>query len=323
MSVVKEIMNMNKLNVTLAILVSAVMGVNAQTPAFSPVVGYQVQSFSAGNTVHTVTFVKPNLFQGVASSKTESSLVVSGATFGNYGLVDGSPTHYAKILDGPLVGYVFDIISSTSTSIVVDGSLATAGTTPKFLVREHIRLADVFATSTGLSDGSDTFTLFNADGSSSTVALRAANDSPSGWINVVTEQPMNPVIYPNQGFLLTTANSGTFTVAKNVESTPTVVPLYAGAVNLVSRASPGSNVLSPVQLGIGNAMSVGSDTIEWWSTDGSLASQDVGLCAGADGFINVVTEAPTASTLNGNTVLNVTVIQNTTFTVPAPYTPTN
>jgi len=318
---VKEIMNMKKLNIALAIFVATVMAGKAQTGT-SPVVGYQVQSFSAGNTVHTVTFVKPNLFQGVASSKTASSLVVSSATFGNYGLVDGSPTHYVKILDGPLTGYVFDVISSTSTSIVVDGSLATVGATPKFLVREHIRLADVFATSTGLSDGSDTFTLFNDDGSS-TVALRAANDSPSGWINVVTEQPMNPVIYPNQGFLLTTANSGTFTVAKNVESTPTVVPLYAGAVNLVSRASPGSNVLSPVQLGIGNAMSVGSDTIEWWSTDGSLASQDVGLCAGADGFINVVTEAPTASTLNGNTVLNVTVIQNTTFTAPAPYTPTN
>ena len=312
-------MNMKKLNVALAILATVAMAGNAAT---SPVVGYQVQNFSAGNTVHTVTFVKPDLFQGLASSKTGTSLVVSSATFGNYGLVDGAPTHYVKILDGPLVGCVFDIISNTATSIVVYGDLSTAGTTPRFLVRPHVRLADVFTTSTGLSDGSDTFTLFNGDGSS-TVALRAANDSPSGWINVVTEQPMNPVIYPNQGFLLTTVNAGTFTVANNVESTPTVVPLFAGAVNLVSRGSPGSSDLTAVQLGIGNNMSVGSDTIEWWSTDGSLVSQDVGLCAGADGFINVVTEAPTASTLSGNTVLNVTVIQNTTFTAPAPYTPTN
>ena len=313
----KEIMNMKKLNVALAILVTAVMAGNAQSNSTVPV-GYQVQSFDAGNTIHTVTFVKPDLFQGLASSKTESSLVVSSATFGDYGLVDGSPTHYVKILDGPLTGYVFDVISNTATSIVVDGSLATAGTTPRFLVRQHIRLADVFATSTGLSDGSDTFTLFNSDGSS-TVALRAAGDSPTGWLNVVTEAPMNPVIYPNQGFLLTTVNSGTFTVADTVESTPTVVPLYAGAVNLVSRSNPSSGNLSPIELGIGNNMSAGSDTVEWLSNTGSLASLDVGLYAGSDGFVNVVTEAETASTVGSNTVLNVTVVQDTTFTAPAPY----
>ena len=150
---------MKKLNVTLAILVAAVMAGNAQTSVTSEIVGYQVQSFSAGNTVHTVTFVKPDKFNGLASSKTASSLTVSSASFPNYGLDSGIPTHYVKILDGPLAGYVFDVISSTSTSIVVDGNIATAGTTPRFLVREHIRLADVFATSTGLSDGSDTFTL--------------------------------------------------------------------------------------------------------------------------------------------------------------------
>jgi len=321
LSLVKEIMYMKKLNLAFAILLTAVMAGNA-APAYSDVAGYQVQSFPKGNTVHTVTFVKPNLFQGVASSKTDTSLIVTTATFGSYGLVDGSPTHYVKILDGPLVGYVFDIISSTSTAIVVDGNLGTAGTTPKFLVREHIRLADVFATSTGLSDGSDTFTLFNSDGSS-TVALRAKNESPSGWIDVLTEQPKNPVIYPNQGFLLTTANSGTFTFAKNVETTPTVVPLYARVVNLVSRASPGSNVLTPGELGMGNAMAPGTDTIEWWRADGSLASQDVGLWAGPEGFIDVLTEAPKITPLDGNTVLNVTVVRDTVFTAPAPYTPAN
>jgi len=320
MSEVKEIMNMKKLNVTLAILVAAVMAGNAQTVT-SGVVGYQVQSFSAGNTVHTVTFVKPDKFNGVASSKTASSLIVTGASFSNYGLVGGIPTHYVKILNGPLAGYVFDVISSTSTSIVVDGNIATAGTTPRFLVREHIRLADVFATSTGLSDGSDTFTLFNDNGTS-TVALRAANDSPSGWLDPVTEQPMNPVIYPGQGFLLTTAASGTFTVAQTVESTPTVVPLYVGAVNLVSRASPGSDSISLVSSGLGANMASGSDTVEFWSNNGSLASQEVALAVGTDGFVNPITEAPTVGTLQGGTVVNVTVTQNSTWMAPAPYTST-
>ena len=115
---------MKKLNLSLAILISAVMAGHATT-ATSDIVGYEVQNFNAGNTVHAVTFVKPDLFKGVASSKTASSLTVSGAAFGNYGLVSGSPTHYVKILDGALAGYVFDVISSTSTSITVDGNLST------------------------------------------------------------------------------------------------------------------------------------------------------------------------------------------------------
>jgi len=321
MSVVKGNMNMKKLNLALAIFVTAVMAANAQisTNTTTPV-GYEIQSFQSGNTVHAVTFVKPNLFQGKAISKTPSSLTVSGGSFGNYAPTDGLPTHYVKILDGPLVGYVFDIASNTSTSIVIDGTgLASAGSTPTFLVRQHIRLSDVFETSTGLSDGSDTFTLFNNDGTS-TVALRAANDSPSGWLDPVTEQPMNPVIYPGQGFLLTTANSGTFTIAKTVESTPTVVPLYVGAVNLVSRASPSSQSMSLVSSGLGANMASGSDTVEFWTNDGSLASQEVALSVGVDGFVNPITEAPSVGTLAGGTVVNVTVTQNSTWTAPAPYT---
>jgi hypothetical protein len=317
LSLVKEIMNMKKLNLAFAILVTAVMAGNAAT---SPVVGYQVQNFSAGNTVHTVTFVKPDLFQGVASSKTGTSLVVSGATFGNYGLVDGSPTHYAKILDGPLVGYVFDIISSTSTSIVVDGDLSTAGSTPRFLVRPHVRLADVFATSTGLTDVNDTFTLFNSDGTS-TVGLRLGTDSPTGWISPSTEQPINPIIYPGQGFLLTTASSGTFTYANHVDTTQTAVPLFPGTVNLVSRASPASNSLQLVDSGMSLNMTPVSDTVEFWTNDGSLGTVDVALSLGADGFVNPATEAPTTTSLLANAVVNVTVSAPTVWLAPAPYTP--
>ena len=319
LSLVKEIMNMKKLNVTLAILVAAVMAGNAQSSSTIPV-GYQVQSFSAGNTVHTVTFVKPNLFQGVASSKTASSLIVSSATFGNYGRVDGSSTHYVKILDGPLTGYVFDVISNTSNSIVVDGSLATAGTTPKFLVRQHIRASDVFATSTGFTDVQDTFTLFNSDGST-TVGLRLGTDSPTGWISPATEQPINPVIYPGQGFLLTTASSGTFTYANTVDTTPTAVPLYPRTVNLVSRASPASNSMGLAASGIGLNMTPVSDTVEFWTNNGSLATEDVALSLGVDGFVNPATEAPTTTPLLANAVVNVTVSAPTVWLAPAAYTP--
>ena len=310
---------MKKLNLSLAILALAAMSVNAQS-ATTGVVGYQVQNFNAGNTVHTVTFVKPDLFMGVASSKTTSSLIVSGAAFGSYGPVSGSPTHYVKILDGALNGYVFDVISNTSTSIIVDGSLTTAGTTPKFLVRQHIRLADVFATSTGLTDVNDTFTLFNSDGTS-TVALRLGSDSPTGWISPATEEPINPIIYPGQGFLLTTASSGTFTYANSVDTTQTAVPLYPGTVNLVSRASPDSNSMSLVDSGMGLNMTPVNDTVEFWTNNGSLSSIDVALSLGVDGFVNPATEAPTTTPLLANAVVNVTVSTPTVWMAPAAYTP--
>ena len=312
---------MKKMNVALAILVTAVMAGHAATGT-SDVVGYQVQSFNAGNTVHTVTFVKPDLFRGLASSKTANSLVVSTATFGNYGLVDGSPTHYVKILDGPLTGYVFDVISNTATSIIVDGNLATAGATPKFLVREHIRASDVFATSTGFTDVQDTFTLFNSDGTT-TVGLRLGTDSPTGWISPATEQPINPVIYPGQGFLLTTASSGTFTYANTVDTTPTAVPLYPRTVNLVSRASPGSNSMELASSGIGLNMTPVSDTVEFWTNDGSLGTIDVALSLGVDGFVNPATEAPTTTPLLANAVVNVTVSAPTVWLAPPVYTPSS
>ena len=58
LSEVKEIMNMKKLNVTLAILVAAVMAGNAQTVS-SDVVGYVNQTFAAGSD----TIVVPQLLR--------------------------------------------------------------------------------------------------------------------------------------------------------------------------------------------------------------------------------------------------------------------
>ena len=54
---------------------------HAQTTSYSDVVGYNQMSFPAGNSAHTATFVKANVFQGAATSRTANSLTVSSATF--------------------------------------------------------------------------------------------------------------------------------------------------------------------------------------------------------------------------------------------------
>ena len=65
-------------------------------------------------------------------------------------------------------------------------------------------------------------------------------------------------------------------------------------------------------------MEPGSDTVEFLATNGSLASSGVYLWAGTDGFIDALSEMPTSVTVGSSQVLNVTVIQPTTWKVSPP-----
>ena len=121
--------------------------------------------------------------------------------------------------------------------------------------------------------------------------------------------------------VLTTVGSGNFTFQGSVESTPTVSPLFPGAVNLVSLGNPSATSKSIQALGLGQNMAPGSDTVEFFSTNGSLSSAGVYLWAGTDGFIDAVTEAPAANNVQGSQVLNVTVVSPTSWKSEAPYTP--
>jgi len=293
---------------------------HAQTTSYSDVVGYNKLSFPAGNSAHTATFVKANVFQGAASSRTGTTLTVSSASFGSLAPAGGLPTHYVKITSGAMQGYVFDILSNTATSVTVDGSLSTAEATPSFVIRPHVKASDLFVGNTSLAPGSDTLTLFNENGTS-TVFLWVGSDSSTGWIDPITEAIADGVVYPGQGFILTTVGSGNFTFQGSVESTPTVSPLFPGAVNLVSLANPSSASKALQAIGLGSNMAPGSDTVEFFSTNGSLSSTGVYLWAGTDGFIDAVTEAPAANNVQGSQVLNVTVVSPTTWKAEAPYTP--
>jgi hypothetical protein len=184
-----------------------------------------------------------------------------------------------------------------------------------------VKASDLFKNNTSLSIGSDTLTLFNANGTS-TVLLWVGSDSSTGWVDPVSEAEVDAVVYPGQGFILTAVTGGTFNYQGIVETTPTVIPLFAGAVNLVSPANPSTGSKSLQLLGLGDNMAVGSDTVEFWSTNGSLASSGVYLWAGgADGFVDAITEAPASASVATSEVLNVTVFQPTTWKSPAPLTP--
>ena len=294
---------------------------HAQTTSYSEVVGYNTLSFPAGNSVQSATFIKPSIFQGAATSKTSNSLTVSSASFGSLGPVSGLPTHYVKITSGAMEGYVLDILSNTSTSVTVDGSLADSGATPSFVIRPHVKASDLFSGNTSLAAGLDTLTLFNDNGTS-TVLLWVGSDSATGWVDVATEAPIDGVVYPGQGFLLTTNGSGSFRFQGTVETTPTVVPLFPGAVNLVTRGSPGTAGLALQSSGLGQNMSPGLDTVQFLSADGQLSSESVYIWAGlSDGFVDVVSEAPASVSVASAQVLNVTVVSPATWKADPPINP--
>jgi len=295
-------------------------GVLAQSTVSTPIVGFNTLSFPSGNSTHAATFVKGNVFQGVATSKTTTSLTVSSASFGSLGPVGGLPTHYVKITSGAMEGYVLDILSNTSTAVTVDGSLATAEATPSFVIRSHVKASDLFAGNSSLSAGLDTLTAFNADGTSS-VLLWVGTDSATGWVDTLTEAAADAVIYPGQGFVLTAANSGNFRFQGTVENTPTVVPMFPGAVNLVTLASPSTGSRALQTSGLGANMASGLDTVEFWSQDGSLASTAVYLWADSTtGFVDAVTEEVATKNIGASEIMNVTVSSPTTWKSSSPLT---
>jgi len=126
LSLVKEIINMKKLNVVLAILVAAVMAGNAQSTI---PVGYVTTTLAAGSdTIIAPQVFRPSEFTGAVSSVTGSAgsatLVISGATFTagqyQYNSTTQKNTYFALVTSGTLVGATFIITSNNASSVTVN-----------------------------------------------------------------------------------------------------------------------------------------------------------------------------------------------------------
>jgi uncharacterized protein (TIGR02597 family) len=164
LSLVKEIMNMKKLNVTLAILVAAVMAGNAQTVT-SDVVGYVNQTFAAGSdTIVVPQLLRPAEFAGAVSSVSVSggnaTLVCPGATFSansfQYAATTQPKRYFASVTSGTLTGTGFLVVSNGTGDITVslDGLTATSADITGIVVHPLWTLNTLFPA----SDANVTFT---------------------------------------------------------------------------------------------------------------------------------------------------------------------
>lgn len=304
------------------LLVAGLMAANLHSQTVStPVVGFTKSNFASGTTGLGVGFIKSDVYSGVASSVTATTLTASAASFGSFGPVGGLPSHYVEIKSGPLQGLVADIVSNTGTVLTVDGNLASiAGSTPSFSVRPHQKVSNLFAGNSSLSDYVDTVTLYNSDGTST--ALLRDSSSATGWVDPVSFAVADAIVYPGQAFLLNAAGSGNVTFSGVVKTTPTLIPLYANGVNYVTAGNPGSNPALQSS-GIGTNLAGYVDTVATFRTDGSFGENSNFLWAGGtDGFIDPVTFSPvTGATLPGTGAILVNVSADANWKAPAPYTP--
>ena len=303
-------------------LLATSLFLDAQTVS-TPIVGFEKKTFPAGTTGHGVGFVKAAIFQGTATSSTANSLSVNGASFtaNQFAPVSGLPSHYIQITSGSQTGLVVDIIGNSSTDLsVASGDLTNVSGTPSFVIRPHLRVSSLFEGNSDLVDYTDTVTIYNSDGTVSTLLRDSA--SPTGWLDSTTFNASDSVIYPGQAFLLSTSGTGSFTSTGVVNPTQTVIPIYAGFVILVSISNP-SNGKNIQNINLGANLVDYTDTVGLFSSDGSLAQDTSLIWAGAsDGFLDSTSFSPAAGvTAGGTSAIIVNASSDTTWVQASPLSP--
>lgn len=293
----------------------------AQTVVSTPIVGFYKKTFPAGGSLQTVALLKAVSYQGSASSVSGAVLSVSspGWASNQFAPANGLPAYYVEITSGSRAGYIYDILSNGSASVtVVDSDVANAGSSPSFLIRAHTKISDVYATATNLTDYNDQITVYNSDGTNTT--LLRDSSTTTGWLDATTFVESDAVVYPSQGVVLSTGASGQLTVTGSVKTTPTVVPLYANQVNIVSLANP-SDVTKDVQtINLGTNLIEFNDQVGTYSSDGSLGQTNTLLWAGgAEGFYDATTfSIASGVNITGTEPVIVTAGSNSIWTVTSP-----
>jgi uncharacterized protein (TIGR02597 family) len=305
---------------------------HAQSVATNPV-GYNMLTLPAGNNVRVNTFVQATVFQGTASAVTSASnslITLSGSatalTSGSYNEVNGEPTYYVEILDtGSAQGLIADIVSNGTNTVTVDTNLIPFGTstTCSFLIRPHTTLSSLFPASTAqLTAYTDSIKLFFPDNSSVSYLFTGTG---TGWVNAGTFAAAGAqIIYPGQGFIISTGSAETVPVTGYVKPGPTQVPLYAGAINLVGTVNPvisGTQTLS--NFNFPSIFTAYSDSVKLFSDTGALQSPGSYLSSGTN-MINAGTFVNSDSvTVNPSNAVIVSVGQSKNWVMPSFYTSGN
>ena len=299
--------------ITLAVALCA--GSFSLSAATSDVVGAESFTIAAGNVLLAPAFTHPIDLQAASTGLVEgagtTSISVGGLVAGAFDESPIYPLYYLEVLDGAGASYVFDVISNTGTEVVVSGLLNTdfgvvAG--DSVAIRKHMTIADLTAGSD--CQLFDAVTFYNSDNTSDTLFLTGI-----GWsIDFGTTDNDDRPIYPGSGIVTGFAGVRTFTTSGSVKPTPTQVPVYAGATNVIG-------TLIPVETGIANVgleTSLASfDAIGVYPPTGSFGAPTTYFNTASGMSSDFVTE--TTDTIDGKLGFVGTVAADLYWLVPAGY----
>jgi len=302
----------------------------AQSVATNPV-GYNVFNLPAGNSLRVNTFVQPTAYQSTAASyvsgTTPGTSVVtisssgSALTSGTYNAGSSGPIYYMEVLTtGSAQGLIVDVISNGTNTITVNANLANFGVTQttSFCIRPHTTLASLFPANCGLTSV-DSVKLFFPNNTSQVFSFTGSGD---GWAfgNVDVG---GQIIYPAQGFIITTQGAESVSIMGYVKPGPTIVPLYAGALNAVGTVNPmlsGTQTLStynlPAALGL-------FDTAKVFTDDGTLSCPQGAYVYNGTAMVDGSGNNVGSTTVNPGDSLVVNVQNNEYLTLPSFYTSGN
>jgi len=273
---------MKKLNVSLAILVTAVMAGNAQTTVSSDIVGYQTKTISTGLNSVGLPLLKSDLVKTTATSVAGNSISLSGET--NFGAkLNSAKSYYVEVYSGTLKGDRFDVdvagsIAAANGGVVVNPSsgnntmpVASIGdnlNNASIAVREHISIADLEAMLSAPATATTSFATSDSIGFTEAGALVFYTKKIDGsWKRVGSPSDFSTkIIPPGVGvFIKKIGSAVTLTQVGNVRENDFARPLTT-QLSLVAPAYPVD--LTAVDLGI----VPGSGATDW--TGGSVATGD-------------------------------------------------
>jgi hypothetical protein len=211
---VKEIMNMKKLNVTLAILVAAVMAGNAQTVSTEPV-GYVTVKIIAGTgTAKKLSYVSLPLLEkdlpitgktrGTLTGVTPTTLTDSTAGWTAGALSAPNAPYLIAITSGTAAGRTFHIASNASTGGAV-GAAASANTGTTVTI-------STLDTGSGISDlvsagvaAGDSYEIYGCD----TLSSALGSPSTTGVVSGASSSAADTVVVVVNGTASTYFHNGT------------------------------------------------------------------------------------------------------------------
>ena len=295
---------------------------SAQTTATTDPVGAMTLTIPAGSVMVGSVFVNQPLYEGYASSFSESGETTTvgfeNTPFTGIDLSSGEfPNYYLEVTSpSDVEGYSFDIASNTDSSITVYGLLSSdfsVSNNDSLVVREHVSLGQIFDDSgDDLVAGSDSVRFFQSDGSSVTFTYAGNGIWTSNFVSDQSDYP----VYPGGGFITSFGNSVSTIVSGNVKMNATQVPLYSNAINLVSLGSPLNSTLGDSDLA--QYLQLGSDSIRVMEKDGSFQQSGVYYAATTEIMTEDFATSANSTVIEGWLGFYVSVGQDRYVKIPAP-----